>query len=289
MARELENVLKYLVTGAGRERRGAYVVLGLILTAGILALDTLTPYELNFAFLYPLPILLVTIAAGQGSGLVLSVVCAVFVIVSDIYGGKEYSQRTYMLFDVLAYACFYALFTLLTGALCSALRREVLFSREDELTGIANRKRLEEHAQEEMERCRQNAAPFSLVLVDCRDFRLVNDAFGRDAGDKVLNVVARTLQDAAHRADMVGRLEGDKFAVVLHDQNPAAAKASALAMETALLTAMRSMKLELGFCIGAMCCTHLAAEYEQMLAEATSAMHKAYAAGGGVVFVNSEC
>lgn len=289
MARELENLLTRLVTGTGCGRRGVHVVLGLILVAGILALDTLTPYELNFAFLYPLPILLVTVAAGQGAGLLLSAVCALFIVLSDIYGGRTYSHLSYAIFDVCAYACIYVTFTLLAGALCSALRREVLFSREDELTGLANSRRLEEFTREEMERCRQNVRPFTLALVDCRDFRQMNDAFGREAGDRILEAVARKLRDGVGPTELAARLESDTFALVLRQADPAAAAAAVRRMEEELLAAMRSMKLELGFCIGAVCCTSLVAEYEQVRAEAEAAMRRAYAAGGGVVFVHSEC
>jgi diguanylate cyclase (GGDEF) domain len=289
MAQELERLLTHMVTGTGRNRRGGYITLGVVLVAGILALDTLTPYELNFAFLYPLPILLLTIAAGKNAGYLLSLLCSVFIVVSDMYGGKVYSHVGYMIFDAAAYACIYLAFTLLAGTLCSALRREVLFSRADELTGLANRKRLEEFAGEELERCRRYVAPFTLVLVDCRDFRQVNDAFGRPAGDRILSVVARTLRDTVRGTDLASRLEGDKFALVLQEASPEAARAAVQNIEAALLAATHAMKLDLGFCLGAVCCTNLAAEFEQVLAEAGTAMRRAYAAGGGVCFVHSEC
>ena len=101
--------------------------------------------------------------------------------------------------------------------------------------------------------------------------------------------MARTLRSCVNQTDLVSRIEGDKFAVILHDQSPALTNRTAQAVETALHESFRAIRLELAFCIGAVCCTSLAAEFDQVLLEATTAMHQAYSAGGGVVFVNSEC
>jgi diguanylate cyclase (GGDEF)-like protein len=79
-------------------------------------------------------------------------------------------------------------------------------ARTDELTGLANRRALHEHAGREVE---------ALLLVDLDGFKEINDALGHAAGDTVLQEVARRLLLRAGPTDLIARLGGDEFALVL--------------------------------------------------------------------------
>lgn len=89
-------------------------------------------------------------------------------------------------------------------------------SATDPLTGLANRRRWEQHLQVVWERCRAQGLPVGLLLVDVDDFKSVNDRYGHSGGDDVLRRVAGLLSEAARRPDdLAARLGGDEFAVVL--------------------------------------------------------------------------
>jgi diguanylate cyclase (GGDEF)-like protein/PAS domain S-box-containing protein len=82
----------------------------------------------------------------------------------------------------------------------------------DELTGLANRRVLQERIAQ---LCQRHDAPFAVLLLDLDDFKSVNDTLGHDAGDRLLITMAHRLQDELRGPDLVCRLGGDEFAVVL--------------------------------------------------------------------------
>lgn len=82
----------------------------------------------------------------------------------------------------------------------------------DPLTGIANRRHFFDYALSEWKRCQREHSPFCIALVDCDDFKAINDAFGHHGGDIVLKTVASTLNKLARRpSDLVCRFGGDEF------------------------------------------------------------------------------
>jgi diguanylate cyclase (GGDEF)-like protein len=88
-------------------------------------------------------------------------------------------------------------------------------SMVDGLTGVLNRRGLENFFARELERSRLDNANVAVMLVDLNDFKPINDAWGHAAGDMALRAVARGLQDALRANDRIGRLGGDEFAIVL--------------------------------------------------------------------------
>ncbi len=96
-------------------------------------------------------------------------------------------------------------------------REEMLMRQayEDELTKLCNRRRFRELGRQEEERVRRYGRDISLILLDIDHFKKVNDAFGHDAGDMVLKAVAETLKRSVRGADVVGRLGGEEFCVLL--------------------------------------------------------------------------
>jgi diguanylate cyclase (GGDEF)-like protein len=85
----------------------------------------------------------------------------------------------------------------------------------DALTGVLNRRRFLEIAEEELERARRYGRPLSMIALDLDHFKDVNDNLGHAAGDDVLAALARILQDQMRRQDVVGRIGGEEFAVIL--------------------------------------------------------------------------
>lgn len=85
----------------------------------------------------------------------------------------------------------------------------------DELTGIANRRRLLEKLQEEFLRSGRQGTPLACVMLDIDYFKQVNDRLGHHAGDMVLQAVAAALKAGLRGYDMPGRLGGEEFLAVV--------------------------------------------------------------------------
>lgn len=86
----------------------------------------------------------------------------------------------------------------------------------DALTGVANRRRFNEHLGEEWSRSERYRTPISLLLIDADSFKEHNDSYGHLSGDRYLKRIAEAATAAAKRpGDLVARLGGDEFAVLM--------------------------------------------------------------------------
>ena len=91
-------------------------------------------------------------------------------------------------------------------------------ARRDGLTGIPNRRRMDEYLTSEWQRAVRDKTPLSIILIDIDHFKNFNDTYGHQAGDEALIRVAGCLKGQTHRpADMVARYGGEEFLIVLPD------------------------------------------------------------------------
>lgn len=93
------------------------------------------------------------------------------------------------------------------------------FAMVDSLTGVSNRRYLEMQLESRLERLRRYKWPFSVFFIDIDGFKKINDTFGHDAGDKVLKVVAGTLQQGIRSYDLLSRWGGEEFVISIENIN----------------------------------------------------------------------
>lgn len=97
----------------------------------------------------------------------------------------------------------------------------------DPLTGFFNHRALYERLGEEFVRARRARRPLSVLMLDVDDFKLVNDTFGHQFGDRCLVHLAEVVRSTLRAPDVPARYGGDEFAVILPDADRAAAEAVA--------------------------------------------------------------
>ncbi len=85
----------------------------------------------------------------------------------------------------------------------------------DDLSGFMNRRAFSRQAAGELERSRRSSLPISLIALDIDNFKIINDTFGSQTGDEVLQVVAQTIREKSRPYDCIGRWSGDEFVLVL--------------------------------------------------------------------------
>jgi diguanylate cyclase (GGDEF)-like protein len=88
----------------------------------------------------------------------------------------------------------------------------------DALTGVLNRRGFMEAAQRELARASRYNRPFILAYVDVRGLKAVNDTEGHLMGDELIKTVAALMRESARADDIVGRIGGDEFALLLAEQ-----------------------------------------------------------------------
>lgn len=99
----------------------------------------------------------------------------------------------------------------------AALAREKNLAMTDALTGAANLRQFKEQLRNEIERCDRHGREFSLAYMDLDYFKLVNDNWGHEQGDKLLCQIVEVARGRLRKTDTVARVGGDEFAVILPD------------------------------------------------------------------------
>lgn len=118
------------------------------------------------------------------------------------------------LFATLGAVTFFVIYVLLVVLVSSYIKMHKL-SLHDELTGLPNRRFL----LSELERLTSDSSAqveLTILNIDLNDFKLVNDSYGHDAGDALLKHVAHQLTHLLRSSDLIARVGGDEFVVVLH-------------------------------------------------------------------------
>jgi diguanylate cyclase (GGDEF)-like protein len=121
-------------------------------------------------------------------------------------------------------------------ALANLKLRETLrtLSIRDPLTGLFNRRYLEESLVRELHRAARSDKPLSVIMIDVDHFKRFNDQFGHEAGDLVLRTFAEIIQQHIRKSDMACRLVGEELVVVLPDAGLDVASARAEALRQAI-------------------------------------------------------
>jgi diguanylate cyclase (GGDEF)-like protein len=153
----------------------------------------------------------------------------------------------------------------------------------DPLTSLFSRRRLQEELRLTLAQARRYATRGALLFLDLDDFKSVNDALGHRAGDRVLASLARRLRGRLRHSDIVARMGGDEFAVLL----PHTDSVQGQALAAQLLEAIRSHPIDLGgrsvgvsAAIGMALFPEHGTTTEELLAHADQAMYQAKETGG---------
>lgn len=168
-------------------------------------------------------------------------------------------------------------------------------SAMDGLTQVANRRSLDHRLALEWQRARRKQNPLGLIMVDIDHFKMFNDKYGHQAGDKCLQVVASLLNSHARRpGDVTARYGGEEFALVLTDATADQARIVAEVLRRKLMEVVISCSdnvqatVTASFGVASMIPSNQQTNPEALILAADNALYQAKKAGRNRVMTNSK-
>lgn len=156
-------------------------------------------------------------------------------------------------------------------------------SLRDPLTGLFNRRYLEENLSRELQRCKRRGLPLSVLMLDVDHFKRFNDEHGHAAGDSMLECIGKVLASLTRNEDIACRYGGEEFTIVLPEADPEGAMRRAEEIRTAIgSTTIVHMRRTLGPSTASIGIANFPADADtptELLAKADAALYRAKAEG----------
>jgi diguanylate cyclase (GGDEF)-like protein len=238
------------------KRNNSFVLIcgfALILLLGII--DYFTGFELSFAVFYLLPVALVAWFASKKAAIITSIASAGTWHEANQLAGAHFATALIPLWNATTRLGFFLVVALLLTRLKESMAHERELARTDFLTGAANARSFYELAQTEINRARRYGRAFSVVYFDADDFKSVNDQMGHHVGSNLLVRVVEIVKKTLRSTDVVARVGGDEFAILLPETGAKQGRLVAQTLREKLSEEMRKSGWPVTFSIGLLTCS----------------------------------
>jgi diguanylate cyclase (GGDEF)-like protein len=167
----------------------------------------------------------------------------------------------------------FVLITYILSILKKSLENEKKLARLDHLTQAANYRSFSEAIFLEIQRAQRYKHPFSLAYLDLDNFKLVNDRFGHEAGNKLLQETVALMQTETRKTDLVGRLGGDEFAILMPETDKRSARDVLVRIKNKFALEMENKNYQVSMSIGCITYLDVPLEVDDILQKADELMY----------------
>lgn len=256
---------------------------GFIMLALVGVLDYITGSEYSFSIFFLVPVIAVTWQAGRTAGMITCLLAAVSWLVAEELGDRAYSNELIPVWNALVRLGFFLVVAFLVARVKKDTALESELARTDPLTGIANSRQFFEVCRIEIERSRRSARPLTVAFMDVDSFKLVNDKLGHSQGDELLRYVAGKMTAALRSTDLVARMGGDEFVLLLTETPGDDARLIIERLHGRLSEGMEDHDWPAGFSFGVATFNTAPESVDEVLRKADALMYDAKQAAGASI------
>ena len=239
-------------------------------------IDYSTGPDITFALVYLIPVSAVAWLNDRRATIVLaSSLTAITWIAVDYFSGR-FSM------SIIAYSWnFFSRFAILfiVTTTLSALKQSLLeahhLSCRDPLTNALNKRGFVELAEREIYRTTRSGHALTIAFLDVDNFKTINDTFGHSAGDRLLTSIVESLRLHTRKSDLIGRVGGDEFAILLPDTGQDDARVIVSKNREMLMEEAGKLNFPVTFSFGVLTCIQPPESVDAMIGMADKLMYKA--------------
>jgi diguanylate cyclase (GGDEF)-like protein len=260
--------------------RPLLALLIIVLLSIIGVVDYFTGTDVSVGFFYLPPIAIAAWYIKRSAAMGVSIVGAVvwFVVNGPAVPVQEFSLAV-LLWNTGVRLGFFVVVAALLSVLRQAIDHEKALARTDYLTGVRNSRSFYEQAGIELRRAQRRHRPLSIAYIDVDDFKELNDRFGHNEGDNVLRAIGAALLRYLRATDVVGRMGGDEFAILLSDAGETESVSAGKRLHEFLTTELRDSVWPITLSMGVVTCTTAPSEITQLMKEVDALMYEVKKAG----------
>lgn len=263
-------------------------IVALLMLAGVAAvaaIDFVATQEVRIFPLYFLPLMLAAWYFSRTTAL-LTALLVTAVWSAMLYVGEQvYSEPWMWPVNVIAQSVVFLLVALLFSGLHESVRRERDLARTDPLTHLPNSRSFYERVGSVLAVCRRNSESATLAYIDLDNFKQVNDKLGHHKGDELLKEVAYVMNDVLRGSDIVARMGGDEFIVLLAETDASEAHTALEKLRARVAESAVFLDNDVTISIGAACYSLAPHDVTEMIRAADKVMYRVKASGKNSVVV----
>ncbi|HXE89443.1 MAG TPA: GGDEF domain-containing protein [Terriglobales bacterium] len=242
-------MLRTLLRFLARQPKGLVLLLAVALVFFIFAVDYVTGTDIAVFLFYWIPIALAAWRGRLRSGILIALLCDASYVAAN-YRIAAVSGPLVLYWNAAIRLGSYVITAALVAEVKLLFDRLHELAQTDPLTGAYNARAFYRIAEEERARGQRYRHALTVAYMDIDNFKTVNDAHGHGTGDALLIAVARTLRSHLRRSDVLARMGGDEFAILLPEADARSARQAFTKLEDALRALAESQGWPVTFSIG---------------------------------------
>ncbi|AUT01828.1 GGDEF domain-containing protein [Nostoc sp. CENA543] len=265
----------YLLKQLENQPKFTSILISMLMLVVISVIDYLVSTEISVSFLYLIPVGISTWCTDKYIGLFIILASDLINLILNQMKNKYHLNPYNHYWNAMTMLVFLLFTNFLLLEFKNNLKSLEELAQKDNLTGLNNRRFFMEIVNNEIVKSVRYKEPLTLAYFDIDDFKKINDQYGHTAGDRLLQLVANQATVTLRKSDVIARIGGDEFAILLPRTDYEASEVVLHRLKTMLVMSMQQEGLSVTVSIGAITFYHPPQSVNEILEQADNLMYMA--------------